>query len=50
MAAGLLMQFAALPSKVQEFQIPSYLQQQCSEQSGGMILNKRSSKWLSLDM
>ncbi|KAG8220174.1 multi-copper oxidase laccase-like protein [Butyriboletus roseoflavus] len=50
MAAGLLMQFASLPSKVQEFQIPSYLQQQCSEQSGGAILNKRSSKWLSLDM
>ncbi|KAI9572572.1 multi-copper oxidase laccase-like protein [Boletus coccyginus] len=44
MAAGLLMQFASLPSKVQEFQIPSYLQQQCTTQSGGAILNKRSSK------
>lgn len=50
MAAGLMMQFASLPSQVQQFQIPSYLQQQCSEQSGGTILNKRSSKWLSLDM
>ena len=50
MAAGLLMQFASLPSKVQEFQIPSYLQQQCSEQSSGQIQAKRSSKWLALDM
>ena len=50
MAAGLMMQFASLPSQVQQFQIPSNLQQQCTEQSGGTILNKRSSKWLSLDM
>lgn len=52
MAAGLMLQFASLPSKVQEFQIPSYIQQQCSEQSGEVVMNKRkrSSKWLSLDM
>ncbi|KAF8557403.1 hypothetical protein OG21DRAFT_1505349 [Imleria badia] len=50
MAAGLMMQFASLPSQVQEFQIPSYLQQQCTQQSGGQELGTRSRKWLSLDM
>ncbi|KAH7883986.1 multi-copper oxidase laccase-like protein [Phlebopus sp. FC_14] len=50
MAAGLLMQFASLPRKVQAFQIPSYLQQQCSMQSGGAVNSKRDSGLLSLDM
>ncbi|KAG2160191.1 multi-copper oxidase laccase-like protein [Suillus bovinus] len=39
MAAGLLMQFADLPSKVQELQIPSYLSDQCTQQSGGIVAN-----------
>ena len=40
MAAGMLMQFASLPSKVQQFDIPDYLGQQCLSQSGGAILNR----------
>ncbi|KAF9234957.1 multi-copper oxidase laccase-like protein [Melanogaster broomeanus] len=36
MAAGLLMQFASLPSQVQQFQIPAYVAQQCTMQSGGI--------------
>ncbi|KAG2093564.1 multi-copper oxidase laccase-like protein [Suillus cothurnatus] len=39
MAAGLLMQFASLPSQIQQFQIPSYLSDQCTEQSGGLVVN-----------
>ena len=39
MAAGLLMQFASLPSKIQEFAMPSYLAEQCASQSGGAISN-----------
>ncbi|KIJ60113.1 multicopper oxidase [Hydnomerulius pinastri MD-312] len=50
MAAGLLMQFASLPSKVQEFVIPSYMEQQCSMQSGGSLIGKRDYRWLGLGM
>jgi len=39
MGAGMLMQFADLPSKIQQFQIPSYLSEQCGQQSGGMLIN-----------
>ncbi|KAG2045315.1 multi-copper oxidase [Suillus americanus] len=39
MAAGLLMQFASLPSQIQQFQIPSYLSNQCTQQSGGQVVN-----------
>jgi hypothetical protein len=37
MAAGLLMQFASLPSQIQQLQIPSYLSNQCAQQSGGLV-------------
>ncbi|KAI6133420.1 multi-copper oxidase laccase-like protein [Pisolithus croceorrhizus] len=39
MAAGLLMQFASLPSKVQEFTVPSYAWQQCTMQNGNPIVS-----------
>lgn len=39
MAAGLLMQFADLPSQIQQLQIPSYLSDQCAQQSGGVVAN-----------
>jgi len=39
MAAGLLMQFASLPNEIQQFQIPSYLTEQCGQQSGGLLIN-----------
>jgi FtsP/CotA-like multicopper oxidase with cupredoxin domain len=31
MAAGLLMQFASLPSQIQQFHVPSYLVEQCGQ-------------------
>ncbi|KAF9229757.1 multi-copper oxidase laccase-like protein [Gyrodon lividus] len=49
MSAGLLMQFASLPSQMQQFDIPSYIQQQCTMQSGGLLIGKRN-KWLGLGM
>ncbi|KIK97894.1 multicopper oxidase [Paxillus rubicundulus Ve08.2h10] len=51
MAAGLLMQFATLPSQVQQFQIPSYMEEQCTVQSGGQINNRRNNnRWLEFGM
>jgi len=41
MAAGLLMQFESLPSKIQQFTIPSYISDQCAAQSGGAVVGKR---------
>ncbi|EGN92690.1 multi-copper oxidase laccase-like protein [Serpula lacrymans var. lacrymans S7.3] len=38
MAAGLLMQFASLPSEIQKFNIPSYVGEQCKSQSGGSLV------------
>ncbi|KAH7921246.1 multi-copper oxidase [Leucogyrophana mollusca] len=49
MAAGLLMQFASLPDKIQQFNIPSYVSDQCASQSGGAVVGKRG-LWPSLSL